>query len=280
MNQALRHLRIADLELFITTAHLKNLSKAALIHNLSQSAASASIMRVETAFGYPLCTHEKRQFRLTHEGAMLVPRAEEWLKQFRETVITDSPRPIRLATTHAIARVVIPAILPISAVDLQLMRPDSAYGSILRDEADIALVPDNAPWDGVLSVEVGLGSFQLYSSITDAPMGPVLLPENQIEVLRLIQKWNQTHETPLEIKARIPSWSLIADICSCSTDVGFLPDFLAKRVGLLPVSWQPTPSRYRILALYRSSKGDFQIRLNQFIKQCSEMFNSTDFKKS
>lgn len=155
MNQALRHLRIADLELFITTAHLKNLSKAALIHNLSQSAASASIMRVETAFGYSLCTHEKRQFRLTHEGAMLVPRAEEWLKQFRETVMTDSPRPIRLATTHAIARVVIPAILPISALDLQLMRPDSAYGSILRDEADIALVPDNAPWDGVLSVEVG-----------------------------------------------------------------------------------------------------------------------------
>lgn len=48
MNQALRHLRIADLELFITAAHLKNLGKAALIHNLSQSAASASIMRVET----------------------------------------------------------------------------------------------------------------------------------------------------------------------------------------------------------------------------------------
>ncbi len=74
-------------------------------------------------------------------------------------------------------------------------------------------------------------------------------------VLRLIQKWNQTHEIPLEIKARIPSWSLIADICSCSTDVGFLPDFLAKRVDLHPVSWQPTPSRYRLLALYRAKGG-------------------------
>jgi DNA-binding transcriptional LysR family regulator len=280
MSQALRHLRIADLELFITAAHLKNLSKAAVIHNLSQSAASAAIMRVETAFRYPLCMHEKRHFRLTYEGMTLVPRAEEWLKQFRETVMTDAPRPIRLATTHAIARVVVPAILPIEAIDLQLMRPDSAYGLVLRDEADIALVPDNAPWDGVLSIEVGLGSFQLYSSITDAPLGPVLLPENQIEVLRLIQKWNQTHENPLEIKARIPSWSLIADICSCSKDVGFLPDFLAKRVGLHPVSWQPTPSHYRILALYRPSKGDFQIRLNKFIKQCSAMFHSTDFKKS
>jgi DNA-binding transcriptional LysR family regulator len=276
MNQALRHLRIADLELFITAAHLKNLSKAAVMHNLSQSATSAAIVRVETAFGHAVCTHEKRQFRLTHEGSSILPRVEEWLKQFRDTVVTQTPRPIRLATTHAIARVVIPAILPSAAVELQLMRPDTAYGAVLRDEADIALVPDNAPWDGVISIEVGLGSFQLYSSFADAPLGPVLLPENQIEVLRLIQKWNQAHETPLEIKARIPSWSLIADICSCSKDVGFLPDFLAKKAGLHPVSWQPTPSRYRILALYNPSTEDFQKRLNKFIKQCGEIFSSAD----
>jgi len=39
----LRDLRIADLELFITAAQLKNLSKAALFHHISQSAASAAL---------------------------------------------------------------------------------------------------------------------------------------------------------------------------------------------------------------------------------------------
>lgn len=275
MKQALRHLRIADLELFVTTAHLKNLGKAASFHNLSQSTASAAIMRVEAAFGQALCTHEKRQFRLTREGAALVPKVEEWLKQFRETVTTQAPHAIRLVTTHAIARVVVPAVLPIETIDLQLMRPDRAYEKVLRDEADIALVPDNSPWEGVASLEIGLGSFQLYSSCPNAPLGPVLLPENQIEVLRLLQRWNQIHENPLEIKARIPSWSLIADICSCSKDIGFLPDFLAKRVGLYSVPWQPAPSRYRILALYSSSKGEFQMRLNKFIKHCSQIFASS-----
>ena len=52
----LSHLRISDLELFITAAHLKSLSKAASFHNLSQRAARTAILRVEAAFERPLCT--------------------------------------------------------------------------------------------------------------------------------------------------------------------------------------------------------------------------------
>lgn len=273
MNRLLSHLRIADLELFITAAHLKNLGKAALFHNLSQSAASAAILRVEAAFGRSLCTHEKKRFRLTHEGLSLLPKAEAWLKQFRDTIAIDTPRPIRLATTHAIAHVVISATLEI--VNLTLMRPDSAYGAILMDEADIALVLDNAPWEGVTSVEIGVGSFQLYSAHPETPVTPVILPENQIEVLNLLQRWEQTYKKRLDIKARIPSWSLIADICANSQEVGFLPDFLAKKAKLSPVSWQPKPSPYRILALHRPSGEAFQLRLNSFIHQCQKLFSSS-----
>ncbi|MGV8948533.1 MAG: LysR family transcriptional regulator [Candidatus Paracaedibacter sp.] len=272
MNRLLSYLRIVDLELFMTAAHLKSLGKAASFHNLSQSAASAAILRVEAAFERPLCTHEKRQFRLTPEGAALVPKAEAWLKQFRDTIATDAPRPIRLATTHAIARVVMPAILSVESIDLTLMRPDGAYRAVLTDEADIALVLDNAPWEGATSVEVGAGAFQLYSASSKAPLAPVILPENQIEVLSLMQRWEQIHKKRLEIKARIPSWALITDICADSQEVGFLPDFLAKKAGLHPVSWQPKPSFYRILVLYRPSGEAFQTRLNRFIYQCQEIF--------
>lgn len=272
MNRLLSYLRMADLELFITAAHLKSLGKAASFHNLSQSAASAAILRVEAAFDRPLCTHEKRQFRLTAEGATLIPKAEAWLKQFRDTIATDAPRPIRVVTTHAIARVVVAALLSVDSIDLTLMRPDGAYEAVLMDEADIAIVLDNAPWEGVTSVEVGAGSFQLYSKSSKAPLTPVILPENQMEVLSLMQKWEQVYKKRMEIKARIPSWSLIADICAGSQEVGFLPDFLAKKAELFPVSWQPEPSQYRILALYRPSAEPFQRRLDGFIHQCREIF--------
>lgn len=269
---SLRDLRIADLDLFVAVAHLKNLGQAAKLHHLSQSAASAAIQRVEKAFGRHVCTHQRRQFRLTKEGQALLQRAENWLRQLRETVATHEPQPIRLVTTHAIARVSIPAILPIESVDLKLMRPDHAYGAIVRDEADIALVLDNAPWEGVIATEVGRGQFQLYSTLKESSPGSVLLPEDQIEVLTLQQRWQQMYGRPLTIKARLPSWSLIADICSNSSEIGFLPDFLAKQFPLYPASWQPTPSSYRILALYRNTSSAFQKRLDLLLQEWRTVF--------
>lgn len=272
-NNSLRHLRIADLELFIAAAHFKNLGQAALLHHLSQSAASAAILRVEAAFGRPLCTHEKRQFKLTKEGKHLLPRAENWVQSLRDTVATEDPLPIRIATTHAIARVAIPSILTIETIELKLMRPDSAFGAVLRDEADVALVLDNAVWEGVIATEIGKGSFQLYSNQVDMPQSAVLLPEDQIEVLTFQQRWQQIYHRPLAVKVRLPSWSLIADICSTSTEVGFLPDFLANQYKLYPVSWQPTPSRYRMLALYRNHGDVFQKRLDRLLSEWRDVFS-------
>lgn len=260
---ALRSLRIGDLELFITAARLGNLGQAALLHHLSQSAASAAIMRVEKSLSRNLCTHEKRQFGLTKEGKELLPRAEDWVKQLKQSVVLEDVPFIRVATTHAIARVAIPPILPVEHIELKLMRPDKAYAAVLRDQADVAIVLDNAIWEGVIISELGHGCFQLYSSVKDAPERPVLLPEDQIEVLAFQQRWLQTYGYPLAIKARLPSWSLIADICSGSTEVGFLPDFLAKQVELYPVERQPTPLQYRILALHRNQGDAFQQRLNE-----------------
>lgn len=260
---ALRSLRIGDLELFITAARLGNLGQAALLHHLSQSAASAAIMRVEKSLGRNLCTHEKRQFGLTKEGKELLPRAEDWVKQLKQSVVLQNVPFIRVATTHAIARVAIPPILPVEHIELKLMRPDKAYAAVLRDQADVAIVLDNAIWEGVIISELGHGCFQLYSSVKDAPERPVLLPEDQIEVLAFQQRWLQAYGYPLAIKARLPSWSLIADICSGSIEVGFLPDFLAKQVKLYPVERQPTPLQYRILALHRNQGDAFQQRLNE-----------------
>lgn len=271
-HHALRNLRIADLELFVTAARLKNLGQAATIHHLSQSAASTAILRLEAALGFDVCMHEKRQFRLTQEGMHLLPRAELWLKAISEAVDQQDSVPIRLATTHAIARVALPAVLPIEKVEITLMRPDAAYGAVLRNEKDVALVLDNAPWEGMSITEIGHGSFQLYSSKKKAKIQPVLLPEDQMEALTLQQRWFQQYHEPLPIKARIPSWSLIADICSNSGEIGFLPDFLAKGSKLHPISWQPAPCRYRVLALYKNPGKIFQNRLERVLEALRASF--------
>ena len=86
IESTLKSLRIADVELFIGAALMKSLGKSATFHHLSQSAASAAIRRVEIAFGIPLCTHEKKQFRLTLEGQLLLPRIENWIEQLKNLI--------------------------------------------------------------------------------------------------------------------------------------------------------------------------------------------------
>ena len=272
IESSLKSLRIADLELFLTAAHMKNLGKAALFHHLSQSASSAAIQRVEAAFGLSLCTHEKRQFRLTREGLTLFPRLESWIKQLRDIIISKDQIPLRLVTTHAIAQIAVPALLSIESIDFKHMRPDQAYAAILHDEADIALVLDNAPWKGVIAAEIGKGNFQLYSREMEIPIQPVLLPEDQMEVLALQQSWQQVHGYLLPVKARIPSWSLIASICAQSSEIGFLPDFLAGKFYLHPVLWQPAPSPYRVLAIYRNMGKHLQERFDRLLRELRFVF--------
>jgi DNA-binding transcriptional LysR family regulator len=271
LESSLKNLRIADLELFITAAHMQSLGKAASFHHLSQSASSTAIVRVEAAFGLTLCAHEKRQFRVTREGQILLPKLESWIKQLRDLIVSKNQIPIRLATTHAISQIAVPALLSVDNIDFMIMRPDHAYGAILRDEADLALVLDNSPWKSVVAAEIGKSYFQLYSK-NKTSLKPVLLPEDQMEVLLLLQDYFQVYGYSLPVKSRIPSWSLIANICANSEEVGFLPDFLARKYNLQPVMWQPAPSQYRVLAIYRNTTEHFQKRFEHIIKELSKFF--------
>jgi DNA-binding transcriptional LysR family regulator len=281
----LGNLRIADLKLFIAAAQLKNLGKSAALHHLSQSAASAAVQRVEQAFGFPLCLHEKRQFRLTSEGQLLLPRLESWIRQLQDLIISPDLLPLRLVTTHAVAQIAVPALLSMENVDFKHMRPDHAYTAILEGEADIALVLDNAPWKGVSALEIGRGCFQLYSKETSTLQKPVLLPEDQMEVLALQQSWQKVYGYDLPIKARIPSWSLIAAICAETSEVGFLPDFLANKFHLKPVGWQPQKYQgdndmktvaypYRMLAIYTTPGKYFQPRLDTVLEALRSVFKT------
>ena len=262
---SLKNLRIADLEIFITAALLKSLSKSASFHHLSQSAASSAIQRVEAAFGISLCTHERRQFRLTREGQLLLPRLENWIKQAEE--LTPEMVPIRLVTTHAIAQIAVPALLSVDAIEFTHKRPDQAHAAILGGEADIAIVLDNSPWKGVMATEIGRGSFQLYSRRKKSQFKPVLLPEDQMEVLSFQQSWRDFYGASIPIKTRIPSWSLIANICACSDEIGFLPDFLAKKFRLHPIPEQPKSFAYRVLAIYR-----LENKFEHFFKELKAAF--------
>lgn len=273
LDHNIRNLRIADLEIFISAAHMKNLGKAAKVHHLSQSATSSAVQRVETAFGVYLCTHERRQFRLTHEGQVLLPKIEALVTEMRNLISPNQDPPIRLVTTHAIAQISVPALMAIPNLQFKHMRPDEAYAAILNHEADMALVLNNFPWTGVITSEIGKGGFGLYARNKTTPLQPILLPEDQMEVLSLKENWRQVHGYSLPVKSKIPSWSIIGQVCANSDEVGFLPDFLAKEFGLKPVLWQPAPYPYRILAIYKKATPLLEKKFSTILELLCQAFS-------
>lgn len=80
------------------------------------------------------------------------------------------------------------------------------------------------------------------------------------------------HSYSIPVKSRIPSWSLIANICSKSDEVGFLPDFLAKKFDLQLVLWQPSTFQYRVLAIYRKPTEKMQDRIDFLLKKLCKAF--------
>ncbi len=93
-----------------------------------------------------------------------------------------------------------------------------------------------------------------------------------MEVLSLKLSWHQIHGYSLPVKSRIPSWALIENICASSNEIGFLPDFLGKKSNLQPVLWQPAPSQYRILAIYRIPEAHMQKRFDDLIQALRSVF--------
>jgi DNA-binding transcriptional LysR family regulator len=72
---------LRQLEVFLATAHFENVTRAADVLAMSQSAASGSLKDLESQFGVKLFDRVGKRLQLSELGAQLRPRAERLLEQ-------------------------------------------------------------------------------------------------------------------------------------------------------------------------------------------------------
>jgi len=75
----------SQLKQFVGVARAKSFTRAASELNVSQSALSRSIQRLEEGFGQPLFERKPREVVLTELGEILLERAKEILKLAEDT---------------------------------------------------------------------------------------------------------------------------------------------------------------------------------------------------
>lgn len=152
------HLEVIALEQFVVLARTRNFTRAAAELNLSQSALSRAIQKLEDQLGQPLFDRKPREVVLTDLGELLLVRAKEILKlvevTFEELAEASRWGRIRLGAIPTIAPYLLPSLLgrfseqyPEISVMVQEDTTDRLIQKCSHGELDVAIValPIQAP---------------------------------------------------------------------------------------------------------------------------------------
>jgi DNA-binding transcriptional LysR family regulator len=145
------HLR--NVEIFCNVVTQGSFSKAARVHNVSQSAASQAVHMLERRLGCRLIDRSKRPFELTPAGQIYFDGCRKILESFRH--VEDRVQQmrnkvigrVRLAAIYSVGLLQMDAyakrykrMFPDVVLELEYLHPDEVYARVLNDEADLGIV--------------------------------------------------------------------------------------------------------------------------------------------
>lgn len=145
------YFQIQSLEHFVALARTRNFTRAASELNLSQSALSRAIQKLEDQLGMPLFERKPREVILTDLGELLLDRAKDILKRVEDTFseLAEAGRRgrIRLGAIPTIAPYFLPGLLgsfsrkhPNVSVVVHEDTTDMLIRRCLHAEIDLAIV--------------------------------------------------------------------------------------------------------------------------------------------
>lgn len=154
-----RNLDLTALRSFVTVAEAGGVTRAASLLNLTQSAVSMQIKRLEDSLGLGLFSRAARRLSLTPEGEQLMGYARRMLSLNDEALARMTGAAyegeIRLGVPHDIVYPVIPTILKRHAQDFPRVRVNliSSFTLRLRElfargELDLMLTTEDQPGEG------------------------------------------------------------------------------------------------------------------------------------
>lgn len=146
-------MNIETLRIFCDVVHHQSFSKGAAANNVSQSAATQSIHRMEKHFGVQLVDRNKRPFVLTPEGLACYEGFREVLELYDavETRVRSLRREItgmvRVAAIYSVGLHDMSRCMqdfmrqyPKAKVRLEYLRPNKVYDAVLNSEVDLGIV--------------------------------------------------------------------------------------------------------------------------------------------
>ena len=158
-------MNIDTLRIFCDVVQHQSFSRGAAVNDVSQSAATQSVHRLERHFGVQLVDRGKRPFVLTPEGQACYEGFREVLESYDaaesrvRSLRMEISGMVRLATIYSVGLHDMSRSMqdfmrryPKAKVRLQFLHPNKVYGAVLNAEVDLGIVsyPIASPDLGVI----------------------------------------------------------------------------------------------------------------------------------
>lgn len=255
-NSALGSLHWDDAPVFLAIARQGTLSAASQQLGIGVATVSRRIERLEAALGVTLFLRHQSGYRLTAEGAQLLPRAEQLesaMQGFRHQAIPldEVSGHVRLATAENLANpIIIPALAPLlhryPRLSIDVVTEVSTV-NLHGQQADLA-IRMTRPIRGNLKIRrVGTLGYGLYGcksciEARNAAAGLQALEQDRFigwseEFAHLpAARWLDTHLQGRALTLSTTTLSAQLEAAVAGIGLAVLPHFLARRAGLESVS--------------------------------------------
>ena len=247
-----------ELAAFLHVSESLHFGRSAKALNMSASALTRCIQRIETDLGQPVLERTRREVRLTRAGELLrdYTRAHmASLAVLREALAAEAKTPsgtLRIACTVTACHSVLPRLLArfrdrYPGIHLQLSTSDAArcVQRLENDEVDVAVVPepDEAP-EELKFVRLAFTELSLVAPSTDKELArraaqsgshwnglPVIVPRRGLDRER-IDSWFAARNAAPEIYAEVEGNEAILAMVALGCGVGMVPELVRKDSSL------------------------------------------------
>ncbi|MFQ3620614.1 MAG: HTH-type transcriptional activator IlvY [Spirochaetales bacterium] len=249
------------LKCFVNLARTLHFGKAGELSNLSPSALSRTIKRIEEEVGKPLFIRDNRSVSLTRAGELFYNYAKKALQEYKELQESLEEEPtlmggeVSVAASLSAAYTLLPSFLrnfrsvyPKVSVNLQLMEEQAAMTKVTENEVDCAVLlslPDYVP-KGALLFRLGetqlLFIRPLVESLARTLTEKSPIPWEEVPLVltrsdlcrRRVESWFRGKGVRPRIVAEVDSFEEALTLISLGIGVGVVPELLLRTEAVKP----------------------------------------------
>lgn len=233
-----------DLENFITVANSKTLSEAADKLEMAQPSLSLAIKKLEQELEVPLFLRGRSGIKLTPQGRMILPEAEQALKVLFKIKGIPSNLSFKIGCHPSVGMFLLGRFLKnmnnsASNINLQIINGSSMEinKKVASGEVDFGLVMNPLPIPGLITKLIGEDEVCVYESKKRYNKRLIFNPD-LIQSQSILSKWKSA---PIE-RIEVSNLELLANLIESGAGMGILPTqvMMAQRYDFKKVSNTPT----------------------------------------